>query len=57
MFTVVAATYLPPDRSFQDHGDDAITLATVEGDDGYNFYLFVSGEDGEIVATPAQTEV
>ena len=36
--------------SFQDHGEDAITLATVEGDDGYNYHLFVSVEDGEIVA-------
>ena len=45
--------------SFQDHGDDAITLASVEGDDGYSYHLFVSVEDGEIVAcigTPVETE-
>lgn len=43
--------------SFQDHGEDAITPASVEGDDGYNYHLFVSVENGEIVAcigTPAR---
>ena len=43
--------------SFQEHGKDAITLASVEGEDGYHYHLFVSVEDGEIVAcigTPAR---
>lgn len=42
---------------FQDYGEDGITLATVEGDDGYNYHLFVSVEGGEILAcigTPAR---
>jgi hypothetical protein len=36
--------------SFKDHGTDPITLARVEGDDGYNYHLFVSVANGEIVA-------
>jgi hypothetical protein len=43
-------------HSFQDHADEAISLATVEGDDGYKYSLFVSAVDDQVVAcigTPA----
>jgi hypothetical protein len=36
--------------SFQDHGEDAITFASVEGDDGYSYRIFISIGNGEIVA-------
>ena len=36
--------------SFQEHGEDLITFATVKGDDGYDYHLFISVETSEIVA-------
>ena len=42
---------------FQEYGEDAITLATVEGNGGFNYHLIVSAENVEILAcieTPAR---
>lgn len=42
--------------SFQDHADEAISRATVEGDDGYKYSSFVLAADHQVVAcigTPA----
>jgi hypothetical protein len=42
---------------FLDYGPNGITPATVEGEDGHRYHLFVSVEEGEILAcvsTPAR---
>jgi len=42
---------------FQQYGEDALTLATVEGKDGFHYHLFVSTKNVEILAcieTPAR---
>lgn len=35
---------------FQDFGSGEVTLATVEGKDGYDYHLFIGVDDADIVA-------
>jgi hypothetical protein len=41
--------------SFRDHGEETITLASVDGDDGYSNRLFASEANGKIVACTSRS--